>query len=171
MIETRPASLADEAALAALDLATWSWLSSPAPRPDPAAGWTFFDEKTRPEDVLVATVDAEVAGYVKLGRSTPLAASDHVLMVNGLAVADRFRRLGAGRALLEGAAAEARRRGARRLALRVLEPNEPARRLYASAGFEVEGVQREMFLLEGRYVDDVLMVLDLTRPEPPGRET
>ena len=49
----------------------------------PGSGWTFFDERTAPEDVLVAIVDGEVAGYVKLGRATPLAASDHVLTVNG----------------------------------------------------------------------------------------
>jgi RimJ/RimL family protein N-acetyltransferase len=151
----------DERALATLDLAAWTWLSSPAPRPDPSAGWTFFDEKTKPEDVLVAVVDGEVAGYIRLARATPLASSDHVLLVNGLVVGDRFRRRGAGRALLDAAAVEARRRGARRLTLRVLGPNEAARRLYQSAGFVVEGVQRELFLLEGRYVDDVLMALDL----------
>ena len=78
MVEVRPAEPADEDALAALDLATWTWLSSPAPRPEPDSGWTFFDERTTPEDVLVAIVDGEVAGYVKLGRATPLAASDHV---------------------------------------------------------------------------------------------
>ena len=31
-----------------------------------ATGWTFFDERTRPEDVLVAVDDGEVAGYVRL---------------------------------------------------------------------------------------------------------
>jgi ribosomal protein S18 acetylase RimI-like enzyme len=161
VIETRLASRADEEALAALDLATWSWLTSPAPRPELDSGWTFFDERTEPENVVVALVDAEVAGYVKLGRATPLAASDHVVTVNGLAVSPAFRRRGVGRALIEAASAEARRRGARRLTLRVLGPNETARRLYESAGFVVEGVQREEFLLEGEYVDDVLMALDL----------
>ena len=169
MVEVRPASPADEDALARIDLATWNWLSSPAPRPDPASGWTFFNEKTQPEDVLVATVDGEVAGYVKLGRPNPLVASEHILMVRGLAVDQDRRRAGVGRALIEAAANEARARGARRLTLGVLGPNEAARRLYESAGFVVEGVQREYFLLEGEYVDDVLMALDLaqsgTEPE------
>ena len=161
MIETRSASPADEEALAELDLATWSWLTSPAPRPELGSGWTFFGERARPEDVLVAFLDGEGAGYVKLGRSTPLAATDHVVMVTGIAVAPAFQRRGVGRALIDAAAAEARGRGARRLTLRVLGPNESARRLYQSAGFVVEGIQRGEFLLEGEYVDDVLMALDL----------
>ena len=70
--------------------------------------------------------------------------------------------LGAGRALIDAAAAEARARGARRLTLRVLGPNAGARRLYESAGFVVEGIQHGEFVLEGREVDDVMMALDLT---------
>jgi ribosomal protein S18 acetylase RimI-like enzyme len=163
VIETRPALPADEDALAELDLATWSWLTSPAPRPERNSGWTFFGERTAPGDVLVAVLDDEIAGYVKLGRATPVAASDHVVMVSGIAVSPAFQRRGVGRALIDAAAAEARRRGARRLTLRVLAPNEAARRLYESAGFVVEGVQRGEFFLEGEYVDDVLMALDLTR--------
>ncbi|WP_324612280.1 GNAT family N-acetyltransferase, partial [Streptomyces scabiei] len=52
---------------------------------------------------------------------------------------------------------EARRRGARRLTLRVLGHNTAARKLYESEGFVVEGVLPEEFLLDGQYVDDVLM--------------
>ncbi len=62
-VEVRPAEPADEDALAALDRATWNWLSSPAPPPGPER--PFFDERTEPEDVLVAVVDGEVAGYVR----------------------------------------------------------------------------------------------------------
>jgi RimJ/RimL family protein N-acetyltransferase len=46
----------------------------------------------------------------------------------------------------------------------VLSTNAPARALYERYGFEVEGVLREAFLLEGVYVDDLLMGLDLTAP-------
>jgi ribosomal protein S18 acetylase RimI-like enzyme len=158
----RPATAADEEELAELDRATWSTLSTPAPPPRPERG--FFDEKTKPPDVLVAAVDGRIAGYVKLARATPVAASDHVLTVNGFAVDHAFRRRGVGRALLDAAVREARARGARRLTLRVLANNEIARRLYESAGFVVEGVQREEFFLETGYVDDVLMALDLLAP-------
>jgi ribosomal protein S18 acetylase RimI-like enzyme len=155
----RPARASDEDELAALDAATWTAEVTPAPY-DP--GQPFFDERTRPEDVLVEALDGRVAGYVKLGRVNELAASDHVRMVSGLAVGPGFQRRGLGRELVDAAIAEARRRGARRLTLRVLGPNDGARRLYERAGFVVEGVQRGEFLLDGRYVDDVLMALDLT---------
>ena len=41
--------------------------------------------------------------------------------------------------------------------LRVLGENDAARRLYERAGYEVEGVLRGEFHLDGRDVDDVLM--------------
>ncbi|WP_143674119.1 GNAT family N-acetyltransferase, partial [Streptomyces caniscabiei] len=41
--------------------------------------------------------------------------------------------------------------------LRVLGHNTPARKLYESEGFVVEGVLPEEFLIDGAYVDDVLM--------------
>jgi ribosomal protein S18 acetylase RimI-like enzyme len=160
VVDVRVAVASDEDALAALDRATWSWLSSPAP--PPGEGWTFFGEKTKPEDVLVAVVGGEVAGYLRLGRPTPLAASDHVAMVTGIAVDPARRRQGVGRVLIDAAIAEARRRGARRLTLRVLGKNEPARRLYEAAGFAVEGVLRGEFFLAGAYVDDVFMAVELS---------
>ena len=85
-----------------------------------------------------------------------------MLQINGLAVDPAYRRRGIARALLDAAIDESRSRGARRLTLRVFAPNAAARALYDAAGFEVEGVLRAEFFLEGSYVDDVLMALDLT---------
>ncbi len=99
---------------------------------------------------------------MRLGRASRFASSDHVVTISGIGVDPGRQRRGVGRALMDAAAAEARRRGARRLTLRVFAPNAAARRLYASAGFAVEGVLRGEFLLDGEYVDDVLMALDLT---------
>lgn len=39
----------------------------------------------------------------------------------------------------------------------MLGHNTPARKLYEAEGFAVEGVLPEEFLLDGKYVDDVLM--------------
>ena len=111
--------------------------------------------------MLVAVVDGEPAGYVTVKPATELQASDHVLHVSGLAVDEAVRRRGVGRALMDAAIADARRRGARRLTLRVLGANEAARRLYDACGFEVEGVLRGEFHLDGVDVDDVLMALAL----------
>ena len=159
VVDVRPATAADEAPLAALDLATWSWLSSPLPQP--GEDWTFFHEQRPVDEVLVAVVDGEIAGYVRVAPATPLAATSHVRQIRGITVEPALRGRGIGRALVDAAIAEARRRGARRLTLRVFAPNEPARRLYESAGFVVEGVQREEFFLNDQYVDDILMALRL----------
>jgi RimJ/RimL family protein N-acetyltransferase len=65
---------------------------------------------------------------------------------------------------------EARTRGARKLSLRVLGPNTAAQKLYSRCGFEIEGTLRAEFLLDGQYVDDVLMARQLFREDqpPPG---
>jgi ribosomal protein S18 acetylase RimI-like enzyme len=115
----------------------------------------------RTDDVLVFDDGGTVAGYVALGAPTALESNRHVVSIRGLAVAPSHQRRGVARALLTAAEAAARERGARRLTLRVLATNTAARALYEAYGFVVEGVQREEFLLDGRYVDDVLMALDL----------
>jgi ribosomal protein S18 acetylase RimI-like enzyme len=155
----RPARADEEAALRALDRATWTQLASPAPVP--AADAPFFRAGVGAADVLVAEEDGELAGYVALRASTPLESNRHVISIHGLAVAEEHRGRGLGRALVEAAAEEATRRGARKLSLRVLGHNTAARGLYEACGFEVEGVLRDEFLVDGAYVDDVLMALDL----------
>ena len=155
MSGVRLAEARDDAALVALDVATWSPRVSPAPAPDPGSG--FFDGGNRPEDVLVAESGGRVVGYLSVHQSVPLPSHRHVLEVNGLAVDPGHQGRGVGRRLVEEAKQEARRRGARKLSLRVLAPNVSARRLYEGCGFVVEGVLKGEFVLEGRAVDDVLM--------------
>ncbi|MBM7092554.1 GNAT family N-acetyltransferase [Streptomyces sp. S12] len=152
----RPARLDDEEPLARLDRDTWSPLHAVTPRPEPPHP-PFFTERSGPADHLVAEYGGRVVGYVRLGFPTPLASNAHVRQIAGLAVAEDARGLGVGRALVRAAVAEARARGARRITLRVLGHNTPARTLYASEGFVVEGVQPEEFLVGGAYVDDVMM--------------
>jgi len=147
VVTIRAARPEDEASLARVDALTWTAAVSPAPAPP--AGTAFFGERTRPEDVLVAEVDGDVAGYAKLGQAMAISSDEHVLELGGLAVED------------------ARARGARKLSLRVLSPNAGARRLYEACGFIVEGVLQAEFLLEGRFVDDALMARHLV---PPGQQ-
>ncbi len=160
-VTIRPARAGDEDALLAIDRATWSPHTSPSP--GPSAG-PFFNERTRPGNVLVAELaDGALAGWAKMEHPTPLPASEHVWHVNGLAVDPALEGHGIGRALMEGLIAEARARGARRMTLRVFGPNERARRLYERLGFEVEGVLRGEFRVgDGEYVDDWFMALALS---------
>ncbi|MCH5677184.1 GNAT family N-acetyltransferase [Streptomyces gilvus] len=152
----RHATLDDEDTLGRLDRVTWSPLHSVQPRPRPPYE-PFYNERFGPRDHLVAEVDGAVVGYVRLGYPTPLACNSHVRQIQGLVVAEEARGAGVARALLRAVREEARRQGARRLTLRVLGHNAPARRLYEAEGFVVEGVLPGEFLLEGEYVDDVLM--------------
>ncbi|MER5217274.1 GNAT family N-acetyltransferase [Streptomyces sp. NPDC002838] len=152
----RHATADDEDALGRLDRDTWSPLHAVQPRPQPPYE-PFFNERFGPWDHLVAELDGRVVGYIRLGYPTPLACNAHVRQIQGLAVAEEARGAGVARALLRAAQDESRRHGARRITLRVLGHNTPARRLYESEGFVVEGVLPEEFLLNGEYVDDVLM--------------
>ncbi|MEU0024194.1 GNAT family N-acetyltransferase [Streptomyces sp. NPDC006335] len=146
----------DEEELARLDRAEWSPLHEVLPEQGPPYR-PFFDERHLPDDCLVAEADRRILGYVRLGFPTGLGANAHVRQIQGFVVSARARGRGVGRALVRAVTEEARRRGARRLTLRVLGHNTPARRLYESEGFAVEGVLPEEFLLAGEYVDDVLM--------------
>ncbi len=159
MVTIRPAQAADDPLLAVIDAATWSPAVSPASRPEP--GSAFSKDPKRLEEVLVAEVDGVVAGYVAVHQTMPLPSHAHVLEINGLAVDPRRQGRGVGRALVESAKHEALRRGGRKLTLRVLAPNAPARRLYEACGFTVEGVLHGEFLLDGALTDDILMACRL----------
>ncbi|MEU9758563.1 N-acetyltransferase [Streptomyces sp. NPDC047985] len=157
----RPATLSDDDALGELDRATWSTLHAVMPRPQPPYE-PFFDDRHRPEDLLVAEGENEagetaIAGYIRVVPPTPLPCNTHVRQIQGLAVADWARGRGVARTLLRAACAAARDEGINRMTLRVLAHNAPARALYESEGFVVEGVLPGEFFLGGRYVDDVLM--------------
>ncbi|MFD5463790.1 GNAT family N-acetyltransferase [Kitasatospora sp. NPDC127059] len=150
----------DERGLAALNRATWSTLSDVSAEPPTEDG--VFDERHTPEQYLLAVLDGRIVGYVRQVPATPLAVNRHVRQIQGLAVDDTVRGRGIGRRLVEAACAAARADGARKMTLRVLGWNAPARRLYESCGFAVEGVLAEEFLIDGRFVDDVWMARRLT---------
>lgn len=157
-LRIRPATTADHDAMADLDVLTWSPMHSPGPPPE---GRDLFERRT-PEDHLVADLDGRVVGYIVLGHPTPLAASLHVVEVQGLAVHPDHGGRGIGAALVAAAVEEARHRGARKVSLRVLGHNAVARRLYERTGFTVEGHLVGEFMLDGEPVDDYLMALHLT---------
>jgi ribosomal protein S18 acetylase RimI-like enzyme len=155
-IRVRPARMTDRAALIELDALAWS----------PDAGFpsvaglkdgTFFTTDNPPEAHLVAELDGRVAGYIRLKPPTRMPENAHVIQVQGLAVHPDARRRGVAANLLDAAAEHLRDRGIRKLTLRVLSTNEAAIRLYERQGFAHEGALLEEFLINGRYVDDVMM--------------
>ncbi|TDV40717.1 ribosomal protein S18 acetylase RimI-like enzyme [Actinophytocola oryzae] len=148
----------DDAALFAIDVATWT--STVSPSPMPAERETFYEG--RPLDgFLVAELDGVVVGYVSMTQDIPVPSHTHVLHVNGLAVDPGAQGRGVGRQLVEGVVATARRSGRTKVTLRVLGHNTTARHLYERCGFVTEGVLKGEFVLDGRLVDDVLMAYHL----------
>jgi ribosomal protein S18 acetylase RimI-like enzyme len=143
-----------------IDRTTRSSENSPSPISDVA---TPFFEHLDPADVLVATDQDEISGYIQFRRPTPLASNAHVWQINGVTVDPRWQGRGTGRSLVEAAIREIDSRGGRRITLRVLSTNPTAQRLYERCGFVVEGVLRSEFILETREVDDVLMAIRTSR--------
>lgn len=157
-VRVRPARLADHAALTELEAIAWSAESGfPSTMAADQRNATFFDARNPPEAFLVAELDGCVAGYIRLKPPTKLPENAHVIQVQGLAVHPEARRQGAAGSLLDTAAKQLRDRGIRKLTLRVLSTNRAAIRLYERHGFAREGTQLEEFLINGRYVDDILM--------------
>lgn len=158
----RPARPADEAVLAELEVTAWSPESGfPSVIERIATSGAFFRPDHPPQACLVAELAGRVAGYLKLNAPTRLPENAHVLQVQGLAVHPDARRHGVAALLLAAAEHHARERAARKLTLRVLSTNQPAIRLYERHGFMREGVLRDEFVINGRYVDDVLMAKHL----------
>jgi ribosomal protein S18 acetylase RimI-like enzyme len=137
-----------------IDRVTRSSENSPSPIGEAT---TPFFEHLAPADVLVATDQDAISGYIQFRQPTPLASNAHVWQINGVAVDPRFQGRGLGMALVRAAIREIDSRGGRRITLRVLSTNPTAQRLYARCGFVVEGVLRSEFILDNREVDDVLM--------------
>ncbi|MFJ7590316.1 GNAT family N-acetyltransferase [Streptomyces sp. NPDC097617] len=161
----RPARAEDEREIVELLRSAWSRVSEPGPeRPADAA---VFDERHPVEGFLVAERGRRIVGYVAQAPAGPLESNRHVRHIQGLAVLESARGSGVGAALVEAACDAARAAGARRMTLRVLGHNGPARQLYRRCGFAVVGVLPEEFLLDGAYVDDVWMSRRLSDPDEP----
>lgn len=162
-IHVRPATVADDAALLAVDRETWTTLVSPAPTPDWSVRRAFFRDDRRPDGFLVAELDGAVVGYVALHQEMPMASHAHVLTIDGLAVLPSAQGRGVGTALVEAAVSRAATLGVDRVTLRVLAHNTAAQALYGRCGFVEEGVLRGEFVLDGHPVDDVLMATTVRR--------
>jgi ribosomal protein S18 acetylase RimI-like enzyme len=164
-LTVRPATAADDAALRGLDAIAW----------DPGTGFpsvqaqqrpAFFSADDDPAHTLVADRGGTVVGYVRTRPPTPLPENAHVWGIEGFAVHPAERGRGTGAMLLDALARQAAAAGIRKLSLRVLATNERAQRVYARAGYEVEGVLRGEFVIAGQAVDDVLMARRVAGSDP-----
>jgi ribosomal protein S18 acetylase RimI-like enzyme len=108
---------------------------------------------------LGAFRDGSLVGTLFVRRHTPLKAR-HRAFMGGMYVAPEARRRGIGRALLLEAISRLRTAGdIEQVELTVVRTEEPARRLYLSAGFQVQGVLRHAMKMGDEYFDEEELVL------------
>jgi L-amino acid N-acyltransferase YncA len=106
--------------------------------------------------VLVAQIDGEIAAWASLEPFNARRAYDHVVQFS-IYVARQQRGRGVGTALLAAVEARARALGYHKLCLGALNRNAAGKALYAKQGFREVGVYREQGMLDGHWVDTVVM--------------
>lgn len=151
----RLSQMRDAGELMELDALAWDELTTPAG----LLHWESREQylqKCPPGSQLVAVIGETVCGYLGFGHPTPLDSNRHVYEIN-IAIHPAYQRRGIGRRLMEAVKQLAAEHGVRKLSLRVLASNPSAIAFYRSCGFEEQGRLVEEFLLNGVYVDDILM--------------
>jgi phosphinothricin acetyltransferase len=106
--------------------------------------------------VLVAVEGEAVVGWGSLNRFNPRAAYDHVADFSVYVARDR-RGTGVGSALLGALEQRARKIGYHKMVLTGFPWNEAGMRLYRKRGFRRVGIYREQGVLDGRWVDVIVM--------------
>ena len=106
--------------------------------------------------VFVAEIDGQVAAWASLEPFNARRAYDHVVQFS-IYVARERRGAGVGTALLGEVEARARALGYHKLCLGALERNAAGKALYRRQGFREVGVYREQGMLDGEWVDTVVM--------------
>lgn len=104
---------------------------------------------------LIAEVEGKVVGLLGANRGDRTAVR-HVAEL-GITVAEAYRGIGAGRALMRAFEEWSRSLGIERLVLSVYDGNEAAEGLYRSMGYEVEGRERRAVKFPEGYRDVVKM--------------
>lgn len=118
--------------------------------PEPAASWVLLDD----------------AGRI-VGNAGAHERSPGVLSL-GMAILPEARGQGGGRALLEAIVGHAQACGAHKVELEVWIDNARAIALYASAGFEVEGLRRDHYRRRDGRLRSALVMARLLQRDQPG---
>lgn len=154
-IWTRLSEMRDAAALIEIDKITWDYNNTPAEKMEWESREQYL-QSCPPGSQIVAGIGEEICGYIGFKPPTPLPSNQHVLELN-IAIHPKYQRQGVGRVLMDALLKFAAERGVRKLSLRVLGSNPGAIAFYKSCGFVEQGRLVEEFLINGTYVDDILM--------------
>jgi L-amino acid N-acyltransferase YncA len=130
---------------------------------------TWLEARDERHPVLVAERAGAVAGWGSLNVFNPRSAYAHVADFS-IYVGREARGAGIGTVLLTALIERARELGYHKLVLAAFPQNEAGMRLYTRFGFREVGVYREQGLLDGAWVDVVIMerLLDEAARRPDG---
>lgn len=121
---------------------------------------TQFANADRRRDLwLVAEVEGTLAGGADFHRGAR-SKNEHVAEL-GVALQSGFRGVGLGEALILAGIEWSHGEKIRKLKLGVFATNEAAIKLYRKLGFIEEGRLKDEVVLDGKYVDELLMSLRL----------
>ena len=117
---------------------------------------TWFEDATRNLAIFGAYADGRIVGMIGFGRHAG-AKIQHKGFIWGMFVHPSMRRHGAGAALLHGAIEHASSM-VEQITLSVVTTNRAAIALYEKFGFTAYGRETRALKVDGRYVDELLMV-------------
>jgi hypothetical protein len=113
----------------------------------------------------------EIIGQLSLTLPGDVRKVSHVRNLSILVV-DGYRGRGVGKALMRYAVDWAKRtEGVEKIHLGVFSTNTRAMNLYKDLGFEVEGVLKRQYVINGDYVDEIVMGLFVKRRNLNAQET
>jgi len=115
-----------------------------------------LESRSERHPVVVAERAGPVVGWGSLNLFNPRPAYDHVAEFS-VYVARSSRGTGVGRSLLENLVEAARVIGYHKMVLAAFDWNTAGAALYKRMGFRQVGIYREQGLLNGRWVDTVIM--------------
>jgi len=122
--------------------------------PEERAAWLAARNSRHP--VLIAEVAGQAVGWGSLNPFNPRKAYDHVADFS-LYVERGWRGKGVGGGLLAALIERARGLGYHKLVLAAFPWNAAGMALYQKHGFRTVGIYKEQGLLDGRWVDTILM--------------
>ncbi|MHB8576847.1 MAG: arsinothricin resistance N-acetyltransferase ArsN1 family A [Dehalococcoidia bacterium] len=123
--------------------------------PEERAEWLLNHDARHPV-LIAAEPSGEVAGWASLNPFNPRPAYDHVVDFS-IYIAREKRGRGIGDMLLSELETRARAIGFHKIVLAAFPTNAAGMRLYERHGFQTVGIYREQGMLDGRWVDVIVM--------------
>jgi len=112
--------------------------------------------KNRKGLIITAQVDERTIGMAHLVRGK-FEKNKHVGFL-GISIVNEFRGMGIGTAMMNYIIEWARRqKGLEKISLTVFSTNEAAINLYRTFGFQIEGMSKKQYKIEGKYIDETIM--------------